>query len=99
MKLISLPVIEPLSEQTRLLSKAYNDAASFRGGVEVISMSVSSQEHELGSEAPWVTGFGYLSTLWEGIVPYHPNLAAHESIADVLFERISSDPHFMNRAA
>ncbi|MCJ1334123.1 hypothetical protein MMC10_010830 [Thelotrema lepadinum] len=75
-----------------LLSEANSYAAKARRGVEIIRMSELSQGHELGSEIPWVYGFGLLLAL-RGYAPYHPNLAAHEAIAEELSKRIQSMDH------
>lgn len=73
-----------------MLSTAYNDAAKSRSFAEIIPVARSSNEHALGSRVPWVEGFN-LSMLMRGVAPYHPNLAGHTAIAEMLRERVSQN--------
>lgn len=70
------------------LSKAYHNAANAGEWAEVVPIATVSQAHALGSREPWVQGFT-LSMLTYGPAPYHPNLAGHTAIAEMLKERIS----------
>ncbi len=46
-----------------------------------------SREHGIGSNEPWVEGFG-LGMLVRGIAPFHPNAAGHRAVAGMLEEKL-----------
>jgi len=77
-------------EQARRLAQAYRDAARARPGVECVTVAEESEGHCVGSQSPWVTGFS-MEMLVEGPVPYHPNLAGHEAVAELLLRRMQDD--------
>lgn len=59
-------------------------AVEARPSVKLVPMDKYSQEHELGSRAPWVDGFGFFDMLLRGRVPYHPNIEGHLAVAQAL---------------
>ena len=71
-----------------LLSRAYAEAAKDRSWVEVIAGAERSRGHALGSKEPWVDGFN-LSMAVQGRPTYHPNLAGHTAVAEMLHQRIT----------
>jgi len=80
-------LIEHYEERARSLANSHQNAASARSGVECVAMAKDSEGHCVGSAEPWVTGFS-LTMFLQGIVPYHPNLAGHTAVAEVLHRRI-----------
>lgn len=85
---LSRDVVRKYRDQEAVLVGAYAAAAKARPGVELIEMSKESQRHEIGTREPWMLGFS-LSMIWQGLVPYHPNLAGHTAAANLLYQRIS----------
>lgn len=71
-----------------LLSQAYYNAAKARSWVEVLPVAERSKAHALGSKEPWVDGFT-LSMVVRGVPTYHPNLAGHTAIAEMLYQRVT----------
>ena len=74
-------------EVTSLLSDAYSGASKVRAFAEVVPVARASRDHDLGSSVPWVNGFN-MSMVLHGPAPYHPNLAGHTAIAEMLYRRI-----------
>lgn len=72
-----------------LLSRAYREVAKACYWAEVMPVSDLSREHALGSAKPWVEGFSP-DMLVRGPTPYHPNLAAHTAIAEMLQRQIAA---------
>jgi lysophospholipase L1-like esterase len=70
------------------LQTAYKLAAEARPGCKVIPVDERSQDHGLGSEEPWVEGFGY-GILFGGKAPFHPNARGMEAVADMLYEELT----------
>lgn len=64
----------------RITQKAVADRS---GWCEIVSTSVLSRGHGLGSEETWVWGSG-IGSLWRGEAVLHPNGTGHEAVADVL---------------
>jgi len=81
--------IEQYRERARVLSKAYQDVATARPGVECIAVAKDSEAHCVGSAEPWITGFA-MDMFLEGLVPYHPNLAGHTAVAEMVYRRIQA---------
>ena len=77
-------------EVASLLSQAYQDAAKARTWAELVPVAELSRAHGVGSDEPWVEGFS-LSMLWRGQAPYHPNLAGHTAVADILYRQIAAE--------
>lgn len=74
-----------------MLSQAYHDAAKSRSlWVEVVPMAEKSKSHALGSKEPWVDGFN-LSMVVHGVPIYHPNLAGHTAVAELLYQRMTEE--------
>ena len=71
----------------KLLSDAYREAAKGRSWCEVVPVAERSRRHALGSKEVWVGGFN-LSMLVLGQPTYHPNLAGHTAVAEMLYQRI-----------
>ncbi|MFV0457984.1 MAG: SGNH/GDSL hydrolase family protein [Actinomycetales bacterium] len=65
-------VADVLAEATR--------AAADRTGADLVRASALSREHGLGSAEPWVSGFP--GGLRSGTVPFHPNPAGMQAVAD-----------------
>ena len=82
--------VQHYDEVAKLLSQAYHDAAEARSWAEVVPMADLSREHALGSAEPWIDGFS-LSRLVIGPAPYHPNLAGHTAVAEILHQKVLSD--------
>ncbi|KAH8689427.1 SGNH hydrolase-type esterase domain-containing protein [Talaromyces proteolyticus] len=75
-------------QTARKLQRAYVQAAESRAGwCERVAIHDSSAEHGLGSQVPWVGGFGYWALLRRGSV-FHPNLAGMQAVAEVLVRKI-----------
>lgn len=74
-------------EVAKMLSDAYKEAAKDRLWCEVVPVAEKSRKHALGSKEAWVDGFN-LSMLVLGQPTYHPNLAGHTAVADMLYQRI-----------
>ncbi|WPH05037.1 SGNH hydrolase-type esterase domain-containing protein [Acrodontium crateriforme] len=75
-------------EMKRKLAQANEDAARQRDGVEVVPVAEASRDHAIGSEVPWVDGLRR-GPQWRNFIPYHPNLAGHTAVAEMLFDMIS----------
>lgn len=73
-----------------LLSQSYNEAANGRSWAEVVPVAERSRGHALSSKEPWVEGFN-LSMLVLGRPTYHPNLAGHTAIAEMLYQLITAE--------
>ncbi|KAK3661308.1 hypothetical protein LTR56_000431 [Elasticomyces elasticus] len=76
-------------ERARVLNAGYATAAAARPGVDLVPVSKASEGHEVGTADTWMLGFGCLMPYY-GQVPYHPNLAGHTAVADMLYERIKA---------
>jgi lysophospholipase L1-like esterase len=72
-----------------VLCQAYANAAQARPFVELIPVARLSQDHALGSGQPWVEGFR-IDSGPNGPVPFHPNLAGHTAVAEILYKYITS---------
>ncbi|KAK5994048.1 hypothetical protein PT974_07488 [Cladobotryum mycophilum] len=72
------------------LQQAYVLAAESRKDwCDRIPVHEASQGHALGSDDPWVGGFGFFSLFWENSRPvFHPNAVGMGAIAKMLLERI-----------
>jgi lysophospholipase L1-like esterase len=65
------------------LAAAFSKATE--AGAELIAASAASRDHAIGSKQPWVTGFsGGLFAPLRGFVPYHPNAAGMQAVADLI---------------
>lgn len=83
---LSLDSTNHFDKVAALLARANEEvAARFSGWVEVIPVAKASKDHALGSPTPWVNGF---STGVSGPASYHPNLAGHTAVAELLYEQI-----------
>jgi hypothetical protein len=52
---------------------------------EYVPIHEVSCVHATGSKEPWVESFGpWMLVNW--IAPYHPNLAGHTAVANILYE-------------
>ena len=71
------------------LQKAYTRAAEARSGCKVIAVAERSQNHAVGSEEPWVEGFGF-GMLLKMKAPFHPNAKGMEAVADMLYEELTT---------
>lgn len=70
------------------LKRATRKAAEARKEwCECVSMHELSAKHGIGSEEPWVEGFG-LGLFARGVAPYHPNALGHQAVADILYEKL-----------
>ena len=72
-----------------LLAQAYTNAAKARSWAILVPVADESRKHALGSEVPWMNGFTIAAMLWSGAAPYHPNLAGHTAVAEMLYERVT----------
>lgn len=72
-----------------LLSQAYHNAAKGRAWLEVVPVAEASKGHALGSKEPWVDSFN-VSMAARGVPTYHPNLAGHTAVAEMLYRRITA---------
>ncbi|KAK5691246.1 hypothetical protein LTR17_025741 [Elasticomyces elasticus] len=79
-------------ERARVLNAGYAQAAAARPGVELVPVSKASESHEVGAAETWMLGFGFFLP-YHGQAPYHPNLAGHTAVADMLYERIKAAKH------
>ncbi|KAK5729054.1 hypothetical protein LTR15_002195 [Elasticomyces elasticus] len=79
-------------ERARVLNAGYAQAAAARPGVDLVPVGKASEGHEVGIADTWMFGFG-LTMPYYGQVPYHPNLAGHTAVADMLYERIKASDH------
>ncbi|KAJ7451808.1 SGNH hydrolase-type esterase domain-containing protein [Mycena galericulata] len=70
------------------LAQATRRAAEARPGTVLVPLSDLSLGHEVGSDVPWMIGFG-LTMLPRGVAPYHPNAEGHVAVAEELYKRIS----------
>ncbi|KAF2768381.1 SGNH hydrolase [Teratosphaeria nubilosa] len=87
---LSWEAIEYYRRRGVILDRAYETAAKVRSEfVEVLPVAEWSEDHALGSEQPWISGFS-LGLLWNRQIPYHPNLIAHTAIAERLIAAIRS---------
>lgn len=73
-----------------LLSQAYHDAAEGRSWAEVVPVAEKSRGHALGAKEAWVDGFD-LSMVVRGVPTYHPNLAGHTAVAEMLYQRVIAE--------
>nr|POF22109.1 lipase 2 [Quercus suber] len=89
---ISQHQIQRYRDLEAVLIRAYGAAAQARPDVALITMSKLSQNHVVGSTDPWMHGFT-LSMFLAGTMPYHPNLAGHEAIANALYEHIRNQSY------
>ena len=81
--------IEHYKGRAAFLDGAYAKAAGAREGVELIRAGQESVGHEVGTAEPWMAGFGF-GMMARGHVPYHPNLAGHTAVAEMLYEKIQA---------
>ncbi|KAK5707209.1 hypothetical protein LTR17_020898 [Elasticomyces elasticus] len=79
-------------ERAQVLNAGYAKAAAVRPGVDLVPVSKVSEGHEVGAAETWMFGFGFLMP-YHGQAPYHPNLAGHTAVADMLYERIKASNH------
>ncbi|KAK3655225.1 hypothetical protein LTR56_003646 [Elasticomyces elasticus] len=79
-------------ERAQVLNAGYAKAAAVRPGVDLVPVSKASEGHEVGTAETWMLGFGLVMPCY-GQVPYHPNLAGHTAVADMLYERIKASNH------
>ncbi|KAH9826493.1 esterase like protein [Teratosphaeria destructans] len=87
---LSWDSIEYYRRRGVVLDRAYETAAKARPGfVELLSVADWSEDHAIGSEQPWMSGFS-LGMIWNRHIPYHPNLIAHTAIAEKLAAAIRS---------
>ena len=88
---LSLEHVEHFDYIAQLLAEDYVEAARSRTAwVEVVPVAMESREHGIGSPQPWVRGFS-MDMLEHGPAPYHPNLAGHTAVAEMLYARIVGD--------
>jgi lysophospholipase L1-like esterase len=61
-------------------------AAAHRTGADLVAASTLSLTHALGSPQPWVTGFAPAMRA----VPFHPNAAGMQAVADAIYQHLSA---------
>jgi lysophospholipase L1-like esterase len=83
--------IEEFQTTVSTLQTGYQLAAKARKDCKVIPVAGRSMEHGLGSEEPWVEGFG-IGMLLTGKTPFHPNFNGMKAVADMLYEELKDDP-------
>ncbi|MGW6280137.1 SGNH/GDSL hydrolase family protein [Kribbella sp. NPDC055071] len=72
------------------LAAAFAKAAAATGA-DLITASAASRDHAIGSSDPWVTGFSRgLRGAFTGFVPYHPNAAGMQAVADLIVARLKA---------
>ena len=72
------------------VQRASELAAEARSRCKVIPVGELSRDHGLGSDEPWVEGFGF-GMLWAGKAPFHPNAKGMVAVADMLYEEMKDD--------
>ena len=82
--------IEEFQTTASTLKTGYQLAAKARKGCKVIPVGERSMEHGLGSEEPWVEGFG-IGMLLSRKAPFHPNFSGMQAIADLLYQELKDD--------
>ena len=65
------------------LAAAFAKAAAATG-VDLVAASTASRDHAIGSAEPWTTGFTMLPPTLGGFVPYHPNAAGMQAVAELI---------------
>jgi len=65
------------------LAAAFAKAAAATG-VDLVAASTASRDHAIGSTEPWTTGFTMLPPTLGGFVPYHPNAAGMQAVAELI---------------
>ncbi|MET9312251.1 hypothetical protein ABZX12_10515, partial [Kribbella sp. NPDC003505] len=53
-------------------------------GVDLVAASAASRDHAIGSPEPWTTAFTMLPPTLGGFVPYHPNAAGMQAVAELI---------------
>ncbi|MGW5195651.1 hypothetical protein ACWEOO_40785, partial [Kribbella sp. NPDC004138] len=53
-------------------------------GVDLVAASAASRDHAIGSTEPWTTSFTMLPPTLGGFVPYHPNAAGMQAVAELI---------------
>ncbi|KAG0646533.1 hypothetical protein D0Z07_7598 [Hyphodiscus hymeniophilus] len=79
--------LEEIRNIAATLQIAYKLAGAARSRCTVIHVADRSQDHALGSEEPWVEGFGF-GMLLERKAPFHPNAMGMIAVADMLYEEL-----------
>lgn len=71
----------------QLLRQAYIDAAKACPWAELVDVAEMSSGHALGSKEPWVLGCDR-DMIRYGHLTYHPNLAGHTAVADMIYRQV-----------
>jgi lysophospholipase L1-like esterase len=72
------------------LQVAFKLAAEARSRCKVIPVAEVSNDHGVGSQEPWVDGFG-ARMLLSRKMPFHPNIRGMEAVAQMLYEELKDD--------
>lgn len=87
------PMLPDKADEARATARRLADVtarAAGDGRAEILRASRLSRSHDACGRQPWVTGFP--SGPGQAFVPYHPNLAGMQAVADALNTLISRPP-------
>jgi lysophospholipase L1-like esterase len=63
--------------------------AAKTAGVELVGAGMASREHGGGAVEPWVGGWAFGDLAAGGTLPYHPNEAGMQAVADIIATQLS----------
>lgn len=76
--------LSALQARGQQVADIFREAAN-RSGAELVRLSEESENHDLGSPEPWVTGFRPQE---RGAAPFHPNIAGMRSAAELIHRHL-----------